>query len=340
MWVVLYHVVSICELPVPARLLSLLDGAHAVDVFILLSGFVIAALRLRRNEPYIVFIARRWLRIFPIYAICVTVAIFFAVVGIMPIRFTNGDLPLLLTSHALLLHGAVPNGLHRSAASAFLNPTWSVSLEWQFYLVAPCLIGLMTRSRAALLCSALLTTALFKLLGPLNVLLGGTTGAFLLAKLPLFWLGAASFLFYQWSEGIELTGGFATQVLATLAVLSAFLAPPSKFLGVMLWMAMLAIVAGARSSTREGWIRQICGFLSRRRVLYLGSISYPLYLCHEPAIWAGRMLTLLVIPGATGPLLAIAVAAFSVPVSICVASLLHKVVELPVDRLGRRLGTS
>jgi peptidoglycan/LPS O-acetylase OafA/YrhL len=36
-----------------------------------------------------------------------------------------------------MLHGAVPDVLVRNAPSAFLIPAWSVSLEWQFYLVAP-----------------------------------------------------------------------------------------------------------------------------------------------------------------------------------------------------------
>lgn len=39
--------------------------------------------------------------------------------------------------HLLMLHGVVPEVLVARAPGAFLAPAWSVSLEWQFYLVAP-----------------------------------------------------------------------------------------------------------------------------------------------------------------------------------------------------------
>ncbi len=37
----------------------------------------------------------------------------------------------------------VPENVMPFAGTAFLGPAWSLSLEWQFYLVAPVLIGLL-----------------------------------------------------------------------------------------------------------------------------------------------------------------------------------------------------
>ena len=44
--------------------------------------------------------------------------------------------------HLTLLHGVVPEKLLPSSATAFLGPAWSLSLEWQFYLIAPLWFGL------------------------------------------------------------------------------------------------------------------------------------------------------------------------------------------------------
>jgi peptidoglycan/LPS O-acetylase OafA/YrhL len=45
-------------------------SGQAVTVFIIISGFVIAHLRLSRGEPYPLYIARRALRLYPVYLVC------------------------------------------------------------------------------------------------------------------------------------------------------------------------------------------------------------------------------------------------------------------------------
>ena len=47
----------------------LMHGDYAVDVFILLSGFVIHKLWHDAREPYRIFIARRFLHLWPAYAV-------------------------------------------------------------------------------------------------------------------------------------------------------------------------------------------------------------------------------------------------------------------------------
>ena len=63
----------------------------------------------------------------------------------------------------LLLQGVIPDQLFSHAGDAFLAPAWSLTLEWQFYLIAPLIIAgfLLKRGKELLVASSLL--ALFLL---------------------------------------------------------------------------------------------------------------------------------------------------------------------------------
>jgi hypothetical protein len=50
-------------------------GAYAVDGFIILSGFVIAQLLVTKNEPYGLYIFRRFMRLFPAFIVCLAIAL-------------------------------------------------------------------------------------------------------------------------------------------------------------------------------------------------------------------------------------------------------------------------
>src|SRR5262245_6556389 len=77
LWVFAYHAGTISgdwnSLPQSFR--SIAGGSHAVDVFMILSGFAIATLVRDRPEPYGLFIARRFLRLFPVFFICLLAAL-------------------------------------------------------------------------------------------------------------------------------------------------------------------------------------------------------------------------------------------------------------------------
>src|ERR1700759_1318368 len=119
-------------------------GAYAVDGFIILSGFVITQLLVIKKEAYGVFIFRRFMRLFPAFAVCVALSLL-----MRPLTLGRVSTELVreasetqyfwwhLGAHASLIHGLVPTAWLPVSQFAFLPPGWSISLEFQLYLVAP-----------------------------------------------------------------------------------------------------------------------------------------------------------------------------------------------------------
>jgi peptidoglycan/LPS O-acetylase OafA/YrhL len=77
-WVVVGHVLAFAgfqENNVPSMIVVVMHGAYAVNVFMIMSGFVIAKLLADKNESYRLFITRRFLRIYPVFLVALAVAI-------------------------------------------------------------------------------------------------------------------------------------------------------------------------------------------------------------------------------------------------------------------------
>jgi peptidoglycan/LPS O-acetylase OafA/YrhL len=127
-------------------------GAYAVDGFIILSGFVIAQLLVTKNEPYGLYIFRRFMRLFPAFIVCLAIALL-----VRPFTFGTAPSELLreasedryfwwhLGAHASLIHGLLPTAWLPQSQLAFLPPGWSISLEFQLYLVAPLVLWWLGR---------------------------------------------------------------------------------------------------------------------------------------------------------------------------------------------------
>jgi peptidoglycan/LPS O-acetylase OafA/YrhL len=118
-------------------------GWAAVDLFFILSGFLITSIILNHaNERHFLahFYARRGLRIWPVYYLTVLLLVVTAPVLPRPCDFSG--LPYLLTYSQ-----NVPRywGGEAPEFSPYLSHAWSLAVEEQFYLVWPLLVGLAGR---------------------------------------------------------------------------------------------------------------------------------------------------------------------------------------------------
>jgi peptidoglycan/LPS O-acetylase OafA/YrhL len=335
-YVMLSHMAPFAALP-PAVQSALSHGGAGVDVFFMLSGLVIV--RSLESHGYAArpFLIARIARIFPVYLPVLALAL---AVQKLPVPFaampwlppdgaashiqTAGwpaAWPIDLAAHLTMTHGLFPDGIRPDAWVAFLGAAWSLSTEWQFYLLALA-FGRGGQIRLALL---------FLLLAA-----GGLTWdrmtpeawhfsrAFLPNKAHCFALGIAS---AAWLNR-RCHASLLLVLLATLAI-SAAGGRVEKTLPPLLWMLCL---------TAQTWsvAWPVAALLRARPVQWLGTISYPLYLVNEPiqktlgmplarmAHGDAGLFTLLWLP-----------AAALLPVGA--AALAHRYLETPGMRLGRQV---
>ena len=138
-------------------------GWVGVDLFFVLSGYLITSILLRSKESdgyYRNFYARRALRIFPAYYFCVIVAVL--IVPHLPRRV--GDMTGLFRGakgQAWLWFYCtnIKITLHRSLYFGSMDPFWSLAVEEHFYLVWPTLVLLLSERSLRRLCAVLICAA-------------------------------------------------------------------------------------------------------------------------------------------------------------------------------------
>ena len=321
---------------------ALSHGGAAVDVFFMLSGLVILrSLESFRFRP-LPFLVARVARIFPVYLTMLAVAL---CVQALPVDFARlpwvgpdspardiwssgwpAHWPAEIMLHLGMLHGVLPDGVLPGVWVSFLGSAWSLSTEWQFYVLAVLVAGRLGPRRVALLLLALAVLGLAWRTGAAES--WRFSRAFLPGKAQDFALGVASAALLRREPGA--TRFYAAVLCASL--LLCLPGGPAKLLPPLVWTLCLA----AQTGPAQWGLGLLARVLCLPILLRLGAWSYGIYLANEPIqkafgvalAWgvAGDPLafTLLWVPGA-------------IALPVLAAVWLHRVVELPALRLGRTL---
>lgn len=275
---------------------ALRGGYLGVDVFFVLSGYLITSILLREHAAKgRIDLRRFWIR----RARRLTPALLgllFAI-ALYAARFASRDELPTLRGDALATLGYVANWraifAHRSywelfAAPSLLEHTWSLAIEEQFYLLWPlCLwAGLrllrLDRRRffVLVLVSALASAACMAWQFDAEDTSRAYFGTDTRAAAILF---GAAYAAWPWSARLstrarDVLGGLALILIAASCVLLEGRDPWLYRGGFWLVeMATLALIACATS--RAGWIERL---LALRPLRVLGTVSYGVYLWHWP----------------------------------------------------------
>ncbi|QHN04067.1 acyltransferase [Granulicella sp. WH15] len=286
----------------------LVFGQTGVDLFFVLSGFLITTilLRSRQGDWHEIrnFYIRRTLRIFPLY--------YGYLLGVC---LLGGTVSLCYWGYLQNLAAAFGGPLHLAAPSGPAH-FWSLGVEEQFYLVWPFLILFWPRRWLA---HAMWGMVVFSIL--LRVaLIGSSVDTFRFTLTRLDGLGAGGLLAYYYFRGV--LGRFKPllMALAPLALLSLVVEKMASHGTGVAWVEVMKYTSatvlyvaliGLLVTTEDSWMHRI---LRTKPMRGIGGVSYGMYVYH-PAIF-------MALPGYLGglPILAKAAICFAVVYLVALAS--------------------
>lgn len=346
-WVVIAH----CMIWGGWTLTAIPDPKIAVDLFMTISGFLMAYNARRREsiEPmtqpatWTRFYIRRYFRIAPAYYLSLAFAViasgpfldgykalqlmnpgFWGTGGIYDpytIKFTAAN----LLAHATFIFGVVP----KYTFSTML-PDWSLSLEMQFYLAFPLLYLLMRKIgplTASIVLAAIALAASHALAGVFP------EPGFLPLKLSLFMTGM---LIAEIPFG---TGRTATLLIGALALILPF-AQTSSYATQSWVLSVISALLYALTVNRQSvasLLQPLDTVLGGRIAHALSDASYGMYLFHGFFISFTGLVLSAAFPrlAAHGDIRTIVLLAVTLPGALLASTLIHRFVERPGIALGR-----
>jgi peptidoglycan/LPS O-acetylase OafA/YrhL len=319
-WVTLFHVFYQST----NHLISV--GYLGVDLFFILSGFIISHVHNAdfangyRPAQHWKFLQLRLIRIYPLhvfilfaFALFVFTAPRFVEQHVHPERFGFG--PFLAS--LFLVHN------WGFTSTTFWNgPTWSLSAEWLAYLAFPFISVAVGRLNpkysllAALVALVSLELILFITMSP-----RGDMGKVGLLRIGFEFLSGCFIQRYAAWDRRRSTASLEWVALGLLAI-AIYIPSLRAFAPISFALLILAVVSGQSIATK---------LFSSPPMLFLGDVSFSLYMCHWPLIqvrnWSMKQ-----------GYMSEGVSLFALLVAICIVTILcWKYVEVPARAFGRQL---
>jgi peptidoglycan/LPS O-acetylase OafA/YrhL len=323
-WVLLFHVFKFQALGIPL----VAQGYAGVDIFFLLSGFILSHVYMRSErftaKEYFRFLGIRLARIYPLhlFTLCCLLII---VVAFPDFAASYRKYPGALGLDAFVANLFLVQNWGLTTYQSWNAPSWSLSAEWLAYLAFPFLLPSLKTAKSPSLLIAL-------------------SAAVLASMICLLYLGSHQTLDVTEKAGmVRMAGEFTAGCLLYAAFAKGWRFPPR--LGLVLMFVLLgtgllapslslfmvfgfalSVLLAAQGQT--GYAR----FLEWRPILLLGEISYSLYMTHLIVIRLFNWLT----ENGRGWKTATEVPTILVIV-LAVSLATYYFVEVPSRKFGRRL---
>lgn len=250
-------------------------GYYGVDLFFVISGFLITSILFNSKEKsfgraYKNFIGRRTLRIFPIYYATIII------LWILNLDIVRDKLVWLITytfNYAWVSYD-IPN--------TPINHFWSLCVEEQFYLFWPFIV-LSLRNYPKILITFILSIITFGYLQSIfNVIpeISKYNNVSILTRMSSLGIGALGAVY---SANYKLPEKFFRNIVVEIAITVLLLVSllfPYKFQHVSL--ALISLYLVLKAAKFEFSIGFINNFLTNKKIVYIGTISYGIYVFHLP----------------------------------------------------------
>jgi len=314
-------------------------GYLAVDFFFILSGFVLAHVYMGKVRSgaysHLAFVEKRLARIWPMHlaslAAVIVLYLVMTLAGLTPNNPARYDFSLL-PANLFMLHAWGFN-----FEQSFNYPSWSVSAEWFAYILFLPFAAVMARlwRRPVLFLDlAVLVFIAFYAFVPAFAgapLMRLTDGFGIWRIVPEFLIGMG-----LWRLGLSvsldrrLTALHVFMAVATMAMLGALGADDFFFVPVFAWLIFAAAETARQKTQALAWLRA-------RPLVYLGDVSFAIYMTHTIVytVWFNGLG--LVLGGDLAARWRTEIWAGGLIAVILAAILAHHMIELPGKTLILRL---
>jgi len=270
-------------------------GFVGVDVFFVISGFLITSIVYRELQAgdfsYARFYERRIRRLFPALAVMLLVTGVVSWFLLLPVdhKLFSEAQGLAVLFLANIHFWNKTDYFNDAVGNIPLLHTWSLSVEEQFYILFPPLLLLLVRYVPRRINWVLLGLAVLSLLGAQRALSSVPESAFYLVHLRAWELLAGALLAtgllpahrWQWLRELSALSGLLL-ILGSVFLLDKDSSFPGFSALPAVLGALLIIHAGHTGTTLTGRL------LGWRLLVFIGLISYSLYLWHWPLfVFAG-----------------------------------------------------
>lgn len=271
-------------------------GFIGVDVFFVISGYLISGIIMEQMEAarwgYREFYKRRINRIFPALAFILFVNLIIGWYALLPNEFRA------IGKQITASVGFVANFTFWSEAGYFdsvadtkpLLHLWSLAIEEQFYILWPVILVLAFQRGFFWVVGGLVAASLIY---SIYASFENPTAAYYSPISRFYELGVGGMLANihrlvgeadnRWAQGLSMAG--AVLLAAGMAVITKESPFPGIY-GLLPTLGAAALIASGRNGFINRW------FLAQKPMVWIGLISYPLYLWHWPLLVWAKTLTM------------------------------------------------
>jgi peptidoglycan/LPS O-acetylase OafA/YrhL len=318
------------------------SGFIGVDVFFVISGFLITSIvrvdLAAGNFSLPDFYVRRLWRIQPALIATIAATLVVAAVFYLPDDFSayfkSAMQTAVLASNYYFAKATTAYAATGSQTLLLLH-TWSLSVEWQWYLVMPVAMWLLHRYASPLLTKAILLIAAIGFAGfalHMPVVHGDAAYFWFSTRIFEFLFGASLAVLIEGHEKpsdavlLNALGLLALMAIFGMAMTRGVIINYPNYYSVLLGIACVIVLWSG--GNERSWVSNV---LSLTPVVFIGDISYSLYLWHWPIFATWRYLKL---PESTACLL------LCYTLTLALGYLSYRFIERPYRRLRPGLGKS
>ncbi|MBU3624383.1 acyltransferase family protein [Polynucleobacter sp. AP-Latsch-80-C2] len=310
-------------------------GFIGVDIFFVISGYLISSIIFRKIESgtfsFLDFYGHRIRRIFPSLFLVLVCALIFGWFALLADEYRQLGIHTAASGFFVenLLLWSESGYFDNSSETKILLHLWSLGIEEQFYIIWPVLLWVSYKAKWNFLAITVLIGACSFALNIFQANIAFNSVADFYSPQTRFWellMGAClAYLGLNESKKISLLTKNIISIAGLLLIAAGFFVINKKinFPG---WWALIPTIGAVLiiASGSKAIINKL--ILSNRLLVWIGLISYPLYLWHWPLLSFARIME-----GGTPPHF---VRALIVLTSFLLAYLSYRFVEIPI-RFGK-----